>query len=199
LHLTLEIYKALQTSLQPRLHLELGLLKLVQAGRLQSIEQAIAQLGGPGAPIANARNATPAIAKTETAGPAAAAPVRSGDIRENLHDALAKAGKSFSADAIQRSEVSLEGGELVIRAPRAMMLAVKDAAVQQAASQVVGKPVKVRVEIGEALTAPPASSAVAGTSTDTELRERALSHPGVKRFQELFPGAQVRTVRNLNE
>jgi hypothetical protein len=26
-----------------------------------------------------------------------------------------------------------------------------------------------------------------------------LSHPDVKRFQELFPGAQVRTVRNLNE
>ncbi len=32
-----------------------------------------------------------------------------------------------------------------------------------------------------------------------EVRERALSHPGVKRFQELFPGAQIRTVRNLNE
>jgi hypothetical protein len=31
------------------------------------------------------------------------------------------------------------------------------------------------------------------------LRERALEHPGVKRFQELFPDAQVRTVRNLNE
>ena len=34
---------------------------------------------------------------------------------------------------------------------------------------------------------------------DDNVTERALSHPGVKRFQELFPGAHVRAVRNLNE
>jgi len=34
---------------------------------------------------------------------------------------------------------------------------------------------------------------------ENDSRQRALSHPGVMRFQELFPGAQVRTVRNLNE
>src|SRR5271169_4370213 len=45
LNLTLDLYKALQFSLQPRLHLELGLIKLVQAGRLQSIEEALAGLG----------------------------------------------------------------------------------------------------------------------------------------------------------
>src|SRR3954463_14443983 len=47
LSLTLTVYKELQTSLQPRLHLELGLLKLVHAGRLKSIEEAIANLGSP--------------------------------------------------------------------------------------------------------------------------------------------------------
>jgi hypothetical protein len=33
----------------------------------------------------------------------------------------------------------------------------------------------------------------------SDFTERALSHPGVKKFQELFPDAQVRKVRNLNE
>src|SRR5271165_6648041 len=45
LNLTLDLYRVLQFSLQPRLHLELGLIKLVQAGRLQSIEEALAGLG----------------------------------------------------------------------------------------------------------------------------------------------------------
>jgi DNA polymerase III subunit gamma/tau len=48
LQLSLDLFKDLQASLQPRFHLEIGLLKLVQAGRLASIEQAIAELSGPG-------------------------------------------------------------------------------------------------------------------------------------------------------
>ena len=32
-----------------------------------------------------------------------------------------------------------------------------------------------------------------------EAAERALAHPEVKRFQELFPESQVRQVRNLKE
>ena len=47
LNLALDLYKTLQPSLQPRLHLELGLIKLVQVGRLQSIEEALAQLASP--------------------------------------------------------------------------------------------------------------------------------------------------------
>jgi hypothetical protein len=34
---------------------------------------------------------------------------------------------------------------------------------------------------------------------DDATAERALGHPEVQRFQELFPGSQVRTVRNLRE
>jgi DNA polymerase-3 subunit gamma/tau len=44
LQLSLDLFKDLQTSLQPRFHLEIGLLKLVQAGRLTSIEEALASL-----------------------------------------------------------------------------------------------------------------------------------------------------------
>ena len=46
LRLSLDLFRDLQSSLQPRLHLELGLLRLVHAGKLQSIEEAIAGIGG---------------------------------------------------------------------------------------------------------------------------------------------------------
>ncbi len=49
LQVTLDVFKDLQYSLQPRLHLEIGLLKLVHAAKLTSIEEALAKLGpGPG-------------------------------------------------------------------------------------------------------------------------------------------------------
>ena len=44
LQLTLDLYKTLQFSLQPRFHLELGLIKLVQAGKLHSIEELLSEL-----------------------------------------------------------------------------------------------------------------------------------------------------------
>jgi DNA polymerase-3 subunit gamma/tau len=45
LQLSLDLYTDLQSSLQPRFHLEIGLVKLVQAGRLTSIEEALAGIG----------------------------------------------------------------------------------------------------------------------------------------------------------
>ena len=45
LQLSLDLFKDLQSSLQPRFHLEIGLVRLVQAGRLLPIEQALAGLG----------------------------------------------------------------------------------------------------------------------------------------------------------
>ncbi len=49
LKLSLDLFRDLQSSLQPRLHLEMGLLRLIHAGRLQPIEEALAALGGSGA------------------------------------------------------------------------------------------------------------------------------------------------------
>jgi DNA polymerase-3 subunit gamma/tau len=49
LQLSLDLYKDLQFSLQPRFHLEIGLLRLVHAGRLVSIEKALAGLSETGA------------------------------------------------------------------------------------------------------------------------------------------------------
>ena len=44
LQLSLDLFRDLQTSLQPRFHLEIGLVRLVHAGRLLPIEKALAQL-----------------------------------------------------------------------------------------------------------------------------------------------------------
>jgi hypothetical protein len=104
-----------------------------------------------------------------------------------------------SADAIQHADVSMAGGEIVIRAPKAMMLLLKYPGVERVAAQVAGKAVRVRLEAGENVNAAPVPLPAKPAGAESELRQRALSHPGVKRFQELFPGAQVRTVRNLNE
>jgi DNA polymerase-3 subunit gamma/tau len=209
LNLTLDLYKTLQYSLQPRLHLELGLIKLVHAGRLQSIEAALAGLEKPPALSASTRVSAPrppafqapaqAAPKTPPVEPPAPVPAApTGDLRQDLHAALTKEGLNFSADAILQADVSVQGSDLLVRGSKTLSFALKDPAIQRVAAQVLGKPVRVKFEAGESSkAAPPVPVRSAGE--DSELRARALSHPGVKRFQELFPDAQVRTVRNLNE
>ncbi len=255
LNLSLDLYKNLQSSLQPRLHLELGLIKLVQASKMRSIEEALSSLGATAnaapqpspklqgastrvepalsarssvqpprspafhapvkAPTPEAVSAAPQSAVAAAvagsapaispgaaplAEPAAPEPPSSGDLRQSLHDALARAGLAFTADAVAQSNVSLQNSELLIRAPKRLLLSLKEPKLQAIASEVAGKLVRVRTEADATLAAgSPRVASPAPSPDDSELRSRALSHPGVKRFQELFPEAQVRAVRNLNE
>jgi DNA polymerase-3 subunit gamma/tau len=228
LNLTLELYKTMQYSLQPRLHLELGLVKLVHASRLQPIEEALAQVPSttksapvlaatskagaprpanyqargvkPPAEIVTPQQDHPAAVLAPAPSPARESPTQTpGDLKQALYQALVEAKMSFTADAIQNSDVRLEASELIVKAPKMMTLALKDTGLQRIASQIAGKPVRLRIEVADTRAAAAVSSASLSESSDTGLRDRALSHPGVKRFQELFPGAQVRIVRNLNE
>ena len=210
LNLTLDLYKALQSSLQPRLHLELGLVKLVQAGRLRSIEEAIASLGVDPAPARPASPPGPQLSAISRVGPPRpatfqapppkpAAAASTGDLKQDLEAALRSAGLTFSADALAQSDVTQQGNEILIRAPKSMLLSLRDQGVQRVAVQVTGKPVKLRLEARENAPPAPATGPPNAPQEGDPVRERALSHPGVKRFQELFPGAQVRSVRNLNE
>jgi hypothetical protein len=188
------------------------LIKLVHAGRLQSIEAALAGLEKTPPLSASARASAPrpsafqappvqAAPKVTIESPAVAPPVAiapTGDLRQDLHAALSKEGLTFSADAILQADVSTQGSELLVRGAKTLSIALRDPAIQRVASQVLGKPVRVKFEVGESSKA--AAPVVARSAgDDPDLRARALSHPGVKRFQELFPDAQVRTVRNLNE
>jgi DNA polymerase-3 subunit gamma/tau len=204
LHLSLELYKCLQTSLQPRLHLELGLIKLVQAGRLRSIEDALSglpqtQAAAPAMPPASKTpTSPPAPPKTATPSATPAGPAVSGNLKQDLYQALSKEKLDISADAIEQAEVVLQGGELVLKGPKSLSFALKDRSIERLASQILGKPVRVRFEAtANVVAAAPVEKAPA--AEESELRQRALSHPGVKRFRELFPEAQVRTVRNLSE
>jgi len=239
LQITLDLFKSLQSSLQPRLHLELGLIKLVQVGKLQSIEEAIAGVGGSGqsetlravAPAPRMERPKIAPVHRTTAGSmsAAANPTaqtiskqeprpqqipeepknsppaapRTGDLKTDLNSALVHAGLKMSADAVQHANVRVEGAEVVFTAPKTFLLGLRDSAVTKAVSDILGRPVKVRVEVDATMTAPTGAAEPNENSTsavaNNDFTNRALSHPGVKRFQELFPDAHVRAVRNLND
>jgi len=80
LQLSLDIFRDLQSSLQPRFHLEIGLVRLVQAGRLLPIEQALAEVTSGAAGAARDRGPQPAQPPPVRSAPPAAAPapVRTG-------------------------------------------------------------------------------------------------------------------------
>jgi DNA polymerase-3 subunit gamma/tau len=190
LKLTLDLFRDMQSSLQPRLHLEMGLLRLVHAGKLQPIEEALAALGGSGA--APAPSAPPAK-KSASPAPASAAPATG--LHAQLLAALVEAKQSHVADALAHSEVLESGSELVLTTPKMYQMYLKGPEFEAVVRRVMERDVKVKVRISEAAAAAVAAPAPA----DDEVRMRALAHPEVRRFQELFPGSQVRTVRNLRE
>jgi hypothetical protein len=66
---------------------------------------------------------------------------------------------------------------------------------ESAVRRVAGRPLKITIKTGETSSAPVATAAAAAD----EVTSRALSNPEVRRFQEMFPDSQVRTVRNLKE
>jgi DNA polymerase III subunit gamma/tau len=180
--------------LQPRLHLELGLLKLIQAGRLTSIEEAIAGMGGASVPA-------PPVMKPRAAAETKSAPIKAaetGDWRGRLHAALMELSMPFTADAVEHSEVSEVNGELHFATPKEFSLAMDEKDILKAIEKAGGKPMRLRITLGEAGSAP-VSKAPSAKPKEDELSQRALSHPEVRRFQEIFPDAQVRAVRNLKD
>jgi DNA polymerase-3 subunit gamma/tau len=235
LQIVLDLFKDLQTSLQPRLHLEIGLLRLVHAGKLIGIEQALANLGGGTVAQPASSTAKPAAVKPSTAPArpsgqspfqrdttrktaaqipeAAAAPVvattpatptaapvavGNGDWRERIHAALIELDLPFTADGVEHSEVVEQNGELQFVTPKEFSLAMSTADLQKAAQRVAGKSMRVKVTVGAPRVSAPVTKAAA-PPTEDEVTKRALAHPDVQKFQELFPDAQVRAVRNLKE
>jgi DNA polymerase III subunit gamma/tau len=291
LQLALDLFRELQYSMQPRLHLEIGLLKLVHAGRLTSLEEALAQTGqgsagsvpakpAPSAPPATkaplraapaqepkrpksrparppspaagvasnypppppeppppvmdempdeelppfdalpqtpapvpapAKNGVTPAPATNTPAPATnggtpapkAAPAAvagslpEGDWKRRLHSEAEGLGLTFIADAIEHADISEGKGELRLTASREFMLALRSSDLQKVIRKVAGRPIKVTITVGNASSAP--SPVEARVEVDEEASQRALENPEVKRFQELFQGSNVRTVRNLKQ
>ncbi len=190
LQLALDLFKDLQSSLQPRLHLEIGLIRMVYAGKLQPIEEALAALGGSGSGSVG-RPPRPAAGPPASS---AAPPSAGGDTRSRLHAALIEANRTHIADALEHSELAESASELVFTTPKMYVMYLKQAEFETAVHRVFGRPVKITIKAGEATPTP-----VALAPPENEVTTRALSHPEVQRFQEMFPDSQVRTVRNLKE
>ena len=184
LKLSLELFRDLQTSLQPRLHLEMGLLRLVHAGRLQPIEEALASLDGGTPPPAS----RPQPKATPPAAPAS-------DLRSRLRAVLMEAKRTHLADAVEHSELTETAAEVVFTTPKMYQSYLKGAEFEAAVKQAAGRAVRISVQAGEAAPQP---ATVAERAQD-DVAGRALAHPEVKKFQELFPGSHIRTVRNLRE
>jgi DNA polymerase-3 subunit gamma/tau len=210
LKLTLDLFRDLQSSLQPRLHLEMGLLRLVHAGRLQPIEEAIAALGPPAVSASKPSPPRPSSAPPPPAKPARQAPpaaeagapvaVTGSSLRERLLSVLMEAKQANLADALQHTEIAESAAELVFTTPKMYNLYLKDSAFETAVRSVVGKPVRItiKVEAVARIVEAPAAPSPEPVRNDTA-SERALGHPEVQRFQELFPDSHVRAVRNLKE
>ena len=212
LQLALDLFRDLQFSLQPRFHLEIGLLKMVQAGKLMSIEEALASIGTSPPAAAPAPPAKPPTASTVGAtkpspfemdrlkkAPApvsTAVPSPDDDWRAKLHGAMTETGLTFSADAIAQSEAALVNGELQITAPKQFQLDLGRDEIQTALKHLGFPALRFKVNFGEVKAA--AAPVQKPAAKEDEVTERALSHPEVQRFRELF-GGEVRTVRNLKE
>ncbi len=184
LHLTLELYGDLQRSTQPRLHMEIGLLRMVQAGRLLAIEEALASLGGSPAP----QRSSP---KPESRAPASGG----GNWKGKLHRAFKDLKMPYSADAIDHSHLTETPEGLRIEVPAEVKLSLRKVELQKAFEHLGASGTRFTVAVVDEAAPAPAAKAVDG---DEALAGRALSHPEVQRFRETL-GGQVRAVRDLKE
>lgn len=211
LQLTLDLFKDMQFSLQPRLHLEIGLLRLVQAGKLVPIEEALADLGSGGstpAPIrkpstapgprslAPASRPSPASSPSLAPNPQPPAPASepsSPAWRDRLHAAATELGMPTTADAVEHSQITESNGKLTFLTPEDYRLFMNEKDILKIVQKVAGRTMRFEIEFG---TPGDAAAAPLARKQD-DVSERALAHPDVRRFQELFPDAQVRQVRDL--
>jgi hypothetical protein len=110
-------------------------------------------------------------------------------------------GMAFTADAIEHSEIVEANGELRFRTPPEFAISMKEPDINQAVRQIVGKPLKIKVTIGDVAARDQAAqnqAAAAPATQEDDVSRRALANPEVQNFRDLF-GGEVRTVRNLKE
>jgi DNA polymerase-3 subunit gamma/tau len=204
LQLSLDLFRDLQFSLQPRFHLEMGLVRMVHAGRLQPIEEALAELKSapnprPTAPKPEPSSSGPRPISSEprpSASGQSSAP--ESPARERLHAHLVGQGLTHLADAVENSRITVTAGELRVATAKSYALYFRDPKLLEAVREVFGRPLKPQVTISEEMEAPPPPANPDAPIEDDVMR-RALANPEVRRFQEAFPGSKVYKVRNLKE
>ncbi len=120
-----------------------------------------------------------------------------GDLRSRLYAAALELGLKFTADGFEAAQISEGPGGLEIVAPEEAEFTMRESDVNRvlAAIGMTGVRAKIRFSASVQSGPPPAAK----QAVQDDATERALAHPAVKRFQETFPEAQVRSVRNLKE
>jgi len=215
LQLAIEIYGQLQYSLQPRLHLELGMLRLVHAGRLKPIEEALRDLAAAEKPrTAQAPPLTARSLQASVGAPRPAAPA-GGSLRERLTSVLEQKNARLALDAVRSSEIVESPGGVEFITSRTQAMGLRGTDFERNVAVAAGRALKVKLTIGD--TAPgdaaKAATGAAGSGTPAAAQpgvepaeqepnavaQRALANPEVQRFQELFPESKVRGVRDLKE
>ena len=221
LQLSIDIYGQLQYSLQPRLHLELGLLRLIHAGRLKPIEEALRELQASEKPrvsapapftarsVASASpSARPAAAPaysrpaSASSAPRATQPVSAapgGSLKERLTFLLEQKTARMALDAVVNSEIVESPGAIEFITTKAQSMGLRGADFENLVAQAAGRPIKVKITLTETANAPSASASKTASAESDAVSERALADPAVQRFQELFPDSKVRGVRDLKE
>ncbi|MDR3717653.1 MAG: DNA polymerase III subunit gamma/tau, partial [Bryobacteraceae bacterium] len=221
LQLSIDIYGQLQYSLQPRLHLELGLLRLVHAGRLKPIEDALRELqanekprvaapapytarSAPAAYPPARPQAAPAYSRPAAAAPAprstppAATPA--GDtLRDKLVALLEQKTARMALDAVRNSDIVESPGAVEFVTTKVQSMGLRGADFEKIVAQAAGHGVKVKITLTETATAAANAASAAASAEADAASKRALADPAVQRFQELFPDSKVRGVRDLKE
>ena len=131
------------------------------------------------------------------AAPASAAPIPSdADWRERMHTAMVECGLQFSADAVAQSDLAMVNGELVVTTAKQFQLDLGRTEIMAALKHMGHTGLRFKIVFGDVKPAP--AMVAKPPAQDDELKDRAMAHPEVQRFRELF-GGEVRTVRNLKE
>jgi len=210
LQLTLDLFRDLQHSLQPRLHMELGLIRMVQAGKLTAIEEVLASLpqsrpvalsAAASAPRerANLRVATePKIEnKVEPKPLPTVVPADDSPLKERLLAHLNQQKKKFSADAVQNARVMESAGGVKFLAPREFVRPLQSRDIAAALNAVLGRMARIEVVQDDSIVEAKAA-ALKPSQDDEATRERALENPQVQRYREIFKDAVIRGVRDLS-
>jgi len=98
---------------------------------------------------------------------------------------------------VENATITVTGAELAVVTGKTYGLYFKDGGMEAAVREVFGRPLRIKVTVGEAAR-PATALHVAPSVGEDQATSRALSHPEVRRFQEVF-GGEVRKVRNLKE
>ncbi len=212
LQLTLDLFQDLQHSLQPRLHLELGLIRMVHAGKLTAIEEVLASLpqskpvslsASAGAPRERANLRVAPVVVEEVKKPAPepppvkVEPVASGDLKDRLVAYLIENKKKFSADAVSAARVEESGGSVKFAAPKAFVRPLQSRDIAAALNAVLGRMARIEVTQDDSVVEVKAAAPKAAED-DEVVRARALENEQVKRYREIFADATVRGVRDLS-